>query len=74
MVVNLYAHLVEEMRRKEAFPFPPLEFNAKTMQVNIARNHCQDDEGRHVPLRPISSLAVVGIVAVIAIWQVYHLQ
>ena len=37
MIVNVYAHLVEEMRRKEAFAFPPLEFNAKTMQVNIAK-------------------------------------
>ncbi|MHB8907295.1 MAG: hypothetical protein ACYDAA_00230 [Syntrophales bacterium] len=42
MIVNVYAHLVDEMRREEAYQLPEMRFKAKTMPRVLARNACQN--------------------------------
>lgn len=46
MIVNVYAHLVDEMRRKDAYKLPQLDFKARTEPKMLVRIACQGDKSR----------------------------
>ena len=46
MIVNVYAHLVDEMKSKTAFILPKVNFKAQVMPKLVAKISCQDAEGR----------------------------
>lgn len=46
MIVNVYAHLVDEMRRKEAFNLPKIDFKANVVPGFVAKNCCQKEISR----------------------------
>ena len=53
MIVNVYSHLVEEMRSKKAFLIPDLGVatvdNSKTLDGNIRRNEKEANENTLTP-------------------------
>lgn len=46
MIVNVYAHLVEEMRKKEAYKLPKVSFSATSEEPIVAKDCCQNEKGR----------------------------